>query len=502
MSAGLNQGTEVGKLGTKMVRGLTRPAFLNRCQPRITYSGHPIREIPWTLPYWTSSLCPECKQVIKARKFAEGKEVFMEKECPKHGYFRELISNDVDFYMDLFTFRFGDNRGVANPLVHGEPNSECPDNCGVCNMHHSPICMANVDLTNCDAVPKFAWVRTMLNILRNRRPMPCKVVQFSYKEPIIHLNFIQTVKVAREMGFVWIQVAIKENNMLDLNFAHQCKKAGLRTLNLQFNNVTDNVLQTIEVARQVGLKVVLAPTITRGINDDQVGSIVKFACGNADVVDGIEFRPVCFTEPLAEEERRKRRYTITHLVLDVEKQTDGMMPRNNWMVLGCTKPFSQITEIFTGKPAYFMSCHPDCGGGGYILINPEDHNDAKALCEFFNVREALVDLHLLSEKLRKKNAWGRFRARRALKKHFNKKKAPNGLTFKRLLGVMKGNEDIKKSYRSIFVAGMHFQDVYNYDTERARRCVIHQAGIDGKIYPFCTYNAGPNYREKLEANLL
>ena len=48
------------------------------------------------------------------------------------------------------------------------------------------------------------------------------------------------------------------------------------------------------------------------------------------------------------------------------------------------------------------------------------------------------------------------------------------------------------------VAGMHFMDVYNYDIERVKRCVIHYAAPDGLIYPFCAYNAGPTYREKIE----
>lgn len=31
------------------------------------------------------------------------------------------------------------------------------------------------------------------------------------------------------------------------------------------------------------------------------------------------------------------------------------------------------------------------------------------------------------------------------------------------------------TYRTLLVAGMHFQDAYNYDIERVKRCVIHYA---------------------------
>jgi len=45
---------------------------------------------------------------------------------------------------------------------------------------------------------------------------------------------------------------------------------------------------------------------------------------------------------------------------------------------------------------------------------------------------------------------------------------------------------------------MHFMDSYNYDVERVKRCVIHYAAPNGRIYPFCAYNSGPVYRERIE----
>ncbi len=41
-------------------------------------------------------------------------------------------------------------------------------------------------------------------------------------------------------------------------------------------------------------------------------------------------------------------------------------------------------------------------------------------------------------------------------------------------------------------------DVYDYDIGRVKRCVIHCAAPNGLIYPFCAYNSGPTYREKIE----
>ena len=43
-------------------------------------------------------------------------------------------------------------------------------------------------------------------------------------------------------------------------------------------------------------------------------------------------------------------------------------------------------------------------------------------------------------------------------------------------------------HKMIMIGSMHFMDAYNFDLERARRCVIHYATPDGRIIPFCTMN--------------
>jgi len=94
-----------------------------------------------------------------------------------------------------------------------------------------------------------------------------------------------------------------------------------------------------------------------------------------------------------------------------------------------------------------------------------------------------------------------------LQKHFKPELAPPGLTFQKFLDTLQGltNKKLGRdgmdgtfTYRTLLVAGMHFMDHYNYDVERVKRCVIHYAAPDGKLYPFCTYNSGPTYRDKIE----
>ena len=62
----------------------------------------------------------------------------------------------------------------------------------------------------------------------------------------------------------------------------------------------------------------------------------------------------------------------------------------------------------------------------------------------------------------------------------------------------RGANDGTYTYKTLMVAGMHFMDSYNYDVERVKRCVIHYSAPDGRLYPFCAYNSGLVFRDKIE----
>ena len=51
----------------------------------------------------------------------------------------------------------------------------------------------------------------------------------------------------------------------------------------------------------------------------------------------------------------------------------------------------------------------------------------------------------------------------------------------------------------MYVGAMHFQDSYNYDFERVKRCSIHYVTPDCRIIPFCAYNSGMEARKEVES---
>ena len=90
----------------------------------------------------------------------------------------------------------------------------------------------------------------------------------------------------------------------------------------------------------------------------------------------------------------------------------------------------------------------------------------------------------------------------ARSEHIDEKKMPEGLKIKDIIREVILNRDQASlsgfHWKSLYIGAMHFQDSYNYDIERVKRCAIHYATPDGRIIPFCAYNAGPTYRVEVE----
>ena len=172
-----------------------------------------------------------------------------------------------------------------------------------CNLS-CPICFA--DAGDGQEEPTLDQVRAMMENLRSERPVPCPAVQLSGGEPALREDLPQIVELARELGFAQIQVATNGLKLASSpEFCQALVQSGLSTVYLQFDGVTPEPYiamrgldllsvkeKAIENLRTAGQNsIVLVPTLAKGVNDDQVGDIVRFASNNLDIVKGINFQP-------------------------------------------------------------------------------------------------------------------------------------------------------------------------------------------------------------------
>jgi uncharacterized radical SAM superfamily Fe-S cluster-containing enzyme len=487
------------------------------------------------LPKRTESLCPECKKIIPATILEKDGKAVMEKTCPEHGDFSDVIWSDVEMYLRAEKFAF-DGMGVENPFI--KDAKVCPYDCGLCNLHLSHTSLANLDLTNrcnmkcpiCFAnanaagyvyEPDYEEVVKMMQNLRDERPVPCPAIQFSGGEPTIYPRFIDAIKKAKEMGFAQIQVATN-----GIVFAHDFEtlkaaaEAGMNTIYLQFDGLREDIYMISRGRKMLDIKmkvvenvrkmekapsIVLVPTMVRGVNDDQIGPIFNFALENSDVIRGINFQPVAFTGRINKDELAKQRYTLTDLATDLEKQTDGQIKRSDWYPVPTVVPISTLTTAVLDEPKVTFTTHPHCGLATYLFVQDKDH--VVPLTRFVDVEPLFKELFELSKKAERSRIKlpSKMKAFSLLKKYLDEDKMPEGLdtmSFLRLLSSVMGDQSkeslAKFSWKMMFVGGMHFQDLYNYDIERVKRCAIHYAVPDGRIIPFCAYNGGPTFRDEVE----
>ncbi|MEM0448606.1 MAG: radical SAM protein [Methanomassiliicoccales archaeon] len=487
------------------------------------------------LPKKTESLCPECAKVIPATIFEENGKVMMEKECPEHGKNKDVYWSDKELYLKAENFAY-DGIGVENPAI---PNAKvCPNECGLCQLHLTHTCLANVDLTNrcnlkcpiCFAnanaagyvyEPSYDEIVKMLKMLRDERPVPTPAVQFSGGEPTIYPRFIDVIAKAKEMNFAQIQVATNGIRFArEPEFLEKAARAGMNTIYLQFDGIKDDIYvasrgvplwevkkKVIENVRKMERppSIVLVPTVVKGINDNMVGDIFRFALKNMDVVRGINFQPVAFTGRIDQEERAKMRYTLPDLITDLEKQTNGQLRKDDFFPVPTVVPISTLASALLEQNKVTFTTHPHCGMATYLFVKSE--NEVVPLTRFVKVEplfKELYDLSLKAEKAKLKLP-SKVKALNILKKHMIEENIPDGLSttqFLKMIGTVLSDSSkqalAKFSWNMMFIGGMHFQDNYNYDIERVKRCAIHYTTPDGRIIPFCAYNGGPTYRTEIE----
>jgi hypothetical protein len=508
-------------------------------------------ELKTGLPKKTMSICPECGKTIEATIIEKGGAAVMEKTCKQHGFFDDVIWTDARKYLQVERFIW-DGVGVENPKLK---DARCPDNCGLCPAHISHCALAILDLTNrCDLKcpicfananaagyvyePTFAQVVDMMKLLRGQMPVPCKAVQFSGGEPTLYPRFIEVLKKSKELGFSQVQAASNGLNFSKRqDFVNECHGAGLNTVYLQFDGMRDEVYaqargrNLLEIKKRAvehfvnakpgPMSTVLVPTIVKGINDDQVGPILDFAVKNRKAVRGVNYQPVAFAGRISKDERKKQRFTLTDLLDRLEEATDGALTPDDFFPPPFVAPISELVGTLKGKPELAFTNHPHCGMATFCYINKDEK--LVPVTRFIDVEGMMKEMMRLSKKasgtgtqmvLKLVRAVNRRKSKeeqkKSLAKNFNKylgkylikEKMPPDLDFEQMLDSLLVTGDKKSvgafTWSTLYIGGMHFQDAYNYDVERLKRCNIHYPTPDGRLIPFCAYNTGHTYRTEVE----
>jgi len=245
------------------------------------------------------------------------------------------------------------------------------------------------------------------------------------------------------------------------------------------------------------------PTIARGTNDDQIGDIVKFAGKNLDVVKGVNFQPISFAGRVEKEELRQMRITIPETLKLLSEQTNCQISPNDFYPVSSVLPFSHFIEAWKKKPQIEFTIHPHCGAATYVFT---EGSKFIPITRFVDVEKLLNFVETSAQKLKESTFPKIDKTKiisqmvKILPRLIDKEKAPKSIDItKMLINIFKnGTKDALGEFhrKTLFIGTMHFQDAYNFDLERVKRCGIHYVVPDGRIIPFCSYNT--IHRENIE----
>lgn len=424
----------------------------------------------------TESVCPVCLRRLKAEKRAEQDGIYMDKSCPEHGRFSTLIwEGDLRSYLHWSTESIREEQ----PVAPKDTEKGCPYDCGLCREHQRKGCCVLLELTNrcnlrcpvCFASagenpvkePSLADIGRQFDMLMaHGGPFN---IQLSGGEPTMRDDLPEILRLGREKGFSFFQL---NTNGLRLasepGYAEALKSAGLNTVFLQFDGVTDDVYlalrgrglmkekeASIANCAAAGLGIVLVPVIARGVNEQQVGEVLRYGLAHAPAVRGVHFQPISYFGRCALD-RPAKPITIPKMLALIEEQTDGMMRAADFGGGGAENPYCSFHASYrrmadgTLKSLARKSSGCCCTGSD-------------------DSREFVANQWSGAEEERVFNTDGELEETSALDAFL---------------------AQIRQD--TFAVSGMVFQDAYNLDLKRLKRCYICEMDEEFGMVPFCAYN--------------
>jgi uncharacterized radical SAM superfamily Fe-S cluster-containing enzyme len=492
------------------------------------------------------SLLNEKVGEIKATILEKDGKIVMVKDCPVHGHFEDTMAIDPAFFKHLEeVFPGRDIRAHNDEKLHNHGSSTVKygrgsvltvDLTNRCNMMCDPCFM---DANQVGFVHELTWddIKTVLDNAITIKPRRQMSVQFSGGEPTLSPYFLDAVRYARKVGYNSVQAATNGIEFAkSLDFAKAAADAGLRYAYLQFDgignaanshrrvgNLFDVKLRAIENLYSAGVDIVPVITIVNGVNNEQVGRVVEFALDNPKKINFLSFQPVSFTgrdEEVTPERRAAQRYTLSHLAHDVKSQTGLGEPIRDWFPISFMSTFTDWADLVHGPDREWgqltCGCHPNCGIGMALMIDKET-KEAVPVTAFLHADQLARDVAEVNDAARSK--WGSiigmtlalmrnydpFQAPKHFKiadllKKFDKTFGATGKDYGKVTGDRTlGDVEKRRSDRwnFLFIAGMWFQDLFNYDFRRTEMCIIPYATQQGEI-SFCAYNTGIGWRNIIE----
>ena len=449
-------------------------------------AASPRKVAPYLFFGQTTSLCEVCYGLVPAKILVEGHNVFYQKRCREHGVQKTLISDDVDYWKATKDWiKPGDRPLTAQTRTE----FGCPYDCGLCPDHEQHSCLAILEINEAcnlscpvcfaDSSVKRTGHRPLAEILHMLDALVASegepdLVQLSGGEPTLHPDFWAIMEACRERPI--------RHRMINTNGLRIAREAGFAErlatympgfeVYLQFDSLRPDALmdirgadlsririQALEALERANLSTTLVVTVKKGVNDQDIADIVRFAL-KWRCVRGVTFQPI-----------------------QDAGRNDGFDAKTNRIVLSEIRRRIAGAGVFGLEDLIPLPCNPDQICIGYGLRNGEQVTPITSLFprELFvaaapntvtfeaypELQQRVFDLMSLS--------------------------TAQGDTSEKLANLLcclpEAAVPENLAYEHTFrVVISQFLDRFNFDLGSVKRSCVHFVQPDGSIIPFDTFN--------------
>lgn len=455
----------------------------------------------------TQSLCPECLSVVPAKILSREGRIYFRKHCPTHGVREDFVCSDVSQY-DRMEFNVP---GRVPREFGAEVDRGCPFDCGLCSEHEQHTCIGLVEITEscnlqcpmCYASSgpggkhlTFEECQRAIDRLVQVEGRP-EVLQLSGGEPTIHPEFARVFDYACAQP---IDIVMVNTNGIRLAHdaalvEHLARQRHRCEVYLQFDGFRDSInlrlrgeplvdvkLRAIEALGRAGLRTILVTTLQAGVNEDEIGAIVKFGL-ERPWITGVSLQPATYSGRHVLPEVLERRITFPDVIRAIAEQTDGLFREDDFLPLPCA--------------------HPNCHQLTYA------YRSSGTVIPLTRFIDAKSNLDLLANGI----TFTRPRARQLIERLLGRlgscgstgccEPGPEVSSSLPVLTTVTATGSLQAAAREFFAKGVEeslspsdvfrititsFLDAYNFDVRRLMKCCIHHVLPSGHVIPFCAYN--------------
>ena len=448
----------------------------------------------------TRGLCPTCLRDVPATVLEEGGRIWIRQQCTRHGESRALLASDAEEYQRLRQYvpdRSGADCCCGPGEACGPEGGGSPPVCVLlleitqaCNLS-CPTCYADAqghDFMTADEA------RGRLDTFFRAQPR-LDVLMLSGGEPTIHPQFADILNLA--LSYPVGRVLVNTNGLrlgqsaslvetlaahkdrVELYFSFSSFRAAGHE-HFYGRDLLREKTAALEKAQEAGLFITLVPTVERGVNDDEIGDLYRFAL-SLGMVNGLTFQPVMDTGRYAHGYSPGDRLTLTDVLWELEQQTGGALVRSDFVGLPCS--------------------HPDCCALTYGFLDARRetitplprHLDVSRYLDLFTDRISFSGL-VGGAARRVWSDVAHLRGRQTLR--------DLGVLFARgglrdVLPLMRDPEAF--GHRVFRVVVKPFMDAHTYDHKRIEQCCTKILTADGSAVSFCEFNVFHRGRKSREA---